>query len=86
MIALIQFFQTKPRAWVGCRPLSAAERMARYSLRHSLDMQHRENLGAGMPHARIVDGRPVLLALPGAINVLPKPAHAAAPTPAPESV
>lgn len=72
MHALIPFFRTKPASWYGCRPLTAAERMARYSKRHAEDMQQRENAGAAAPKVRIVDGRPVLIALPGRVNPLPK--------------
>lgn len=72
MNALIPFFRTKPGSWDGCRPLSAAERMARYSQRVAEDMQQRENVGAALPKVRLVDGRMVLIALPGRINTLPK--------------
>jgi hypothetical protein len=72
MNALIPFFRTKPGSWDGCRPLSAAERMARYSQRHAEDMQQRENAGAGLARVRVVDGRTVMVALPGRVNPLPK--------------
>jgi hypothetical protein len=72
MNALIPFFRTKPASWSGCRPLTAAERMARYSQRHAEDMQQRTNAGAAAPKVRIVDGRQVLVALPGRVNPLPK--------------
>lgn len=73
MIALPSFFRrTRPASWSGCLPLTAAERMARYSPRHAEDMQQRENAGAAAPKVRIVDGRTVLVALPGRVNALPK--------------
>jgi hypothetical protein len=72
MNPLIAFFRTKPGSWKGCRPLSAAERMARYSLRHAEDMQQRENAGAGLTRVRVIDGRVVMIALPGRVNTLPK--------------
>lgn len=72
MNALLAFFHTKPKSWEGCRPPTAAERMARYSLRHAADMQMRENAGAGVARVRVVDGRTVLVALPGRVNPLPK--------------
>lgn len=71
MNVLRAFFHTKPRSWAGCTPPSPADRMARYSLRHAEDMQRRANLGAGIPAARAVEGRLVLLALPGRVNQLP---------------
>jgi hypothetical protein len=46
--------------------------MEHYSRRHADEMRQRENLGAAHPKARIVDGRPVLVALPGKVNPLPK--------------
>jgi hypothetical protein len=46
--------------------------MARYSQRHAEEMRLRENLGAGLPRVRLVDGRPVLVALPGSASHLPK--------------
>lgn len=72
MHALIPFFRTKAHSFAGCRPLTAAERMARYSQRHADDMQQRENAGAAAPKVRIIDGRQVLVALPGRVNPLPK--------------
>ena len=72
MHALIPLFRTRAHKFTGCTPLSAAERMARYSQRYAEDMQQRENAGAALPKARIVDGRPVLVALPGRVNPLPK--------------
>jgi hypothetical protein len=72
MNALIAFFHTKPKSWDGCRPPTAAERMARYSKRHAEDMQQRENAGAAAARMRVVNGRVVLLALPGRVNPLPK--------------
>lgn len=72
MHALIPFFRTKAHKFTGCTPPSAADRMARYSLRHAEDVRQRENAGAAAPKVRIVDGRPVLVALPGRVNPLPK--------------
>jgi hypothetical protein len=72
MHALIPFFRTKPASWSGCLPLTAAQRMARYSARHAEEIQQRENAGAAAPKVRLVDGRPVLVALPGRVNPLPK--------------
>jgi len=54
--------------WAQCNQPSAADRMARYSPRYSADMRGRENAGAAPPKVRVVDGRPVLLALPGKPN------------------
>lgn len=60
----------------SCRPLSAAERMAIHSQRRAQEMQDRENEGAAAPRIRLIDGRPVLLALAGRPNELPvTPAH-----------
>jgi hypothetical protein len=62
-----------PRSrWADCHAPSASERMARYSKRHAEDMQQRENAGAAAARMRIVNGRAVLLALPGRVNPLPK--------------
>lgn len=72
MNPLVAFFHTKPNSWSGCRPLSAAERMARYSPRHAEEIQQRENAGAAAPKTKLIDGKPVLLALPGRVNPLPK--------------
>jgi hypothetical protein len=72
MISLLSIVRGKQHSWHGCRPLSAAERMERYSHRSAADMQQRENLAAGTPRARVVDGRLVLVALPGTVNKLPK--------------
>lgn len=72
MNALLSLFATRPASWSGCRPPSPAERMARYSARHAAEIQQRENAGAAAPKARLVDGRPVLIALPGRVNPLPK--------------
>jgi len=58
--------------WTGCTPPTAAERMAAYSLRHAAELRARENAGVAVPKARIVAGRPVLVALEGAPNLLPK--------------
>lgn len=71
MNPLVAFFHTKPKSWDGCRPPTAAERMARYSKRHAEDMQHRENLGAAPTRARIEGGHAVLVSLPGRVNRLP---------------
>lgn len=56
----------------SCRALSPAERMAQYSARYASEMQQRENEGAAPARARLVDGRPVLIALDGRVNQLPK--------------
>ena len=72
MNALLAIFSTKRASWSGCRPLSAIERMARYSQRHAQDMQQRENAGAAPPKVRVIYGREVLVALPGRVNPLPK--------------
>ncbi|NII73215.1 hypothetical protein FHW84_001784 [Dyella sp. SG562] len=72
MKPLLSIFHTKPKDWSGCMPMSAAERMARYSPRYAAEMQDRENTGAAPPRVRIVEGRPVLVALPGRPNLLPK--------------
>ena len=77
------WFAPRPR-WTGCTPPSAAERMAHYSLRHAADMQARENAGAAAPKVRLVDGRPVLIALDGRPNVIPS-THALPPERAPAS-
>ena len=71
MNALLAIFHTKPNSWSGCRPLSAAERMARYSPRHAEEIQQRENAGAAAPKTKLIDGKPVLLALAGRVNQLP---------------
>lgn len=55
----------------SCRPLSPAERMAQYSARHAAEIQQRENEGAAAARMRLVDGRPVLMALAGKPNSLP---------------
>jgi hypothetical protein len=52
--------------------------MARYSAAHAQRMQDRENAGAAPPKVRLVDGRPVLVALDGHVNTLPKDAKASA--------
>lgn len=56
----------------SCRPLSAAERMAMHSQRRAQEIQERENEGAAAPRVRIIQGRPVLIALHGNVNQLPK--------------
>lgn len=56
----------------SCRPLSAAERMAIHSQRRAQEMQERENEGAAPPRVRFIEGRPVLVALDGKPNDLPK--------------
>lgn len=56
----------------SCRPLSAAERMAIHSQRRAQEMQERENEGAASPRVRFIEGRPVLVALDGKPNDLPK--------------
>lgn len=77
MNALIQFFRPA-RTWNDLRPLSPSERMAQYSARHANEMRQRENESAGLPRVRLVDGKPVLVALPGRVNPLPKDAKASA--------
>ena len=72
MNTLLALFKAKPHSFTGCTPPTPAERMARYSPRYAADMQHRENLGAGLPRARVVNGALVLVALPGIPNPLPK--------------
>jgi hypothetical protein len=72
----LAIFRTKQHRFTGCTPPSAADRMARYSQRHADDMRQRENAGAAAPKVRLVDGRPVLIALEGRVNVLPEPHHA----------
>jgi hypothetical protein len=71
MSALLSFFRTKQHSWSGCRPLTAAERMARYSPPTAEQMQQRENAGAAAPKAKLVDGGVVLVALPGRVNRMP---------------
>jgi hypothetical protein len=62
-----------PRSrWAGCHCPSAADRMARYSQRHADDIRQRENAGAAAARVRVVEGRTVLVALPGRVNPLPK--------------
>lgn len=68
----LAIFHTRRKSFAGCTPLSAAERMARYSQRHAQEMQARENAGASAPRMRLVNGRTVLIALPGHPNPLPK--------------
>jgi len=70
-------FAPRPR-WTGCTPPSAADRMALYSQRYAEEMRLRENAGAAPPKVRLVDGRPVLLALLGRVNPLPKKDDSAA--------
>lgn len=72
MNPIASIFRTRRDRWDGCTPPSPAERMARYSQRHAEEMRLRENLGAGLPRVRLVDGRPVLVALPGSASHLPK--------------
>ncbi|MGA0588882.1 hypothetical protein ACO2Q2_17435 [Dyella sp. KRB-257] len=74
----LAIFRTKPHRFTGCTPLTAAERMARYSAAHAQRMQDRENAGAAPPKVRLVDGRQVLVALDGRPNTLPKDAKASA--------
>lgn len=69
----LAIFRTKPHKFAGCTPLSAADRMARYSAAHAQRMQDRENAGAAPPKVRLVDGRPVLVALDGTVNKIGKP-------------
>lgn len=74
MSALFSIFRTRTgwfsgdTRWTGCTPPTAAERMAHYSQRHAADMQARENAGAAAPRVKLVDGKPVLVALPGRVN------------------
>lgn len=56
----------------SCRPLSAAERMAIHSQRRAQEIQERENEGAAAPRVRFINDRPVLVALDGKPNDLPK--------------
>jgi len=76
MSALFSIFRTRARlfsgenCWTGCTPPTAAERMAHYSQRHAADMQARENAGAAAPRVRLVNGKPVLVALPGRVNTI----------------
>ena len=56
----------------SCRPLSAAERMAIHSQRRAHEIQQRENEGAAPARVRLIEGRPVLVALNGHVNHLPK--------------
>jgi len=72
MIPLLSIFHTRRAPYAGCMPPTAAERMALYSARRAEEMQQRENAGAAAPRVRLVDGRPVLVALDGKPNVLPK--------------
>lgn len=72
MGALLSIFHTKPKSMAGCMPPSAAERTARYSPRYASEIQARENEGAAAPRMRVIDGRPVLVALDGKPNPLPK--------------
>lgn len=74
----LAIFRTKPHRFTGCTPLTAAERMARYSAAHAQRMQDRENAGAAPPKVRLVEGRPVLVALDGRPNPLPKDVKASA--------
>ena len=71
-MSLLAFLFFPRDRWAQCHQPSAAERMARYSSRHAADMQQRQNAGAAAPRVRLVDGRPVLVALDGRPNVLPK--------------
>lgn len=75
MKPLLAIFHTRRQSFRGCDQPSAAERMARYSQRHAEEMQQRENAGAAAPRVRLVDGQPVLLALDGKPNELPKDQH-----------
>lgn len=77
MNGCLNIFATRPRLfgrggrWTGCTPPTAAQRMAIHSERRAAEIQQREVLGVGLPRIRLVDGRPVLMALPGAVNALP---------------
>jgi hypothetical protein len=72
MKPLLSIFHTRRQSFHGCDQPTEAERMARYSARHAEEMQQRENAGAAAPRVRLVDGRPVLIALDGKPNALPK--------------
>lgn len=72
MNALSHLLRHVDRRAESCRPLSASERMALYSQRHAQEMQERENEGAAAPRVRLINGRPVLVALAGNVNPLPK--------------
>jgi hypothetical protein len=88
----LAIFRTRQRLfsfdtrWTGCTPPTAAERMAHYSQRHAADMHARENAGAAAPKVRLVNGRPVLIALPGRVNVIPDHTHALPPERVPADV
>jgi len=71
MSLLASLFFPRDR-WAQCHQPTAAERMARYSARHATEIQQRENAGAAPPRVRLVDGAPVLVALDGRPNALPK--------------
>lgn len=79
MTACHNIFATRPRLfgrggrWTGCTPPTAAERMAIHSERRAAEIAQRELLGVAPPRVRLVDGRVTLLALPGAVNEIPKP-------------
>ena len=75
-MSMLSIFRTRSRNWTGCTPPSAAERMARYSHRHAADMQARANASAAAPRTRLVDGKTVMIALPGHVNTLPATAPA----------
>lgn len=68
----LQLFRTKHKHMDGCWPLSKSERMARYSERYAEEMRLRENAAAAAPKVRMIDGRKVLVALDGRINLIPK--------------
>lgn len=76
MIGCLNIFATRPGwfspegRWTGCTPPTAAQRMAIHSERRAAEMAEREALGAAAPRVRLVDGRPVLIALPGTVNAL----------------
>ncbi len=72
----LSLIRTRPSTFKGCTPPTPAERMARVSPRHAEEMRLRENAGAAAPRVRIVDGRAVMVALPGSVNALPKDAKA----------
>ncbi len=68
----LQLFRTRPGHWDNCVPPSPADRMERYSPRHAADMRARQNAGAAAPRVRIVDGKEVMVALPGRVNRIVK--------------
>lgn len=72
MNALRHLLQYVSERAESCRPLSPAERMAFHSQRRAHEIQQRENEGAAPARVRLIEGRPVLIALNGIVNHLPK--------------